>query len=192
MASIMRLSNTLGRLALAATLLLAPLTVTAEPRAAVDRAEAGLEEGVWLLEADLRLAPSKTMREAVDNGARLELQLDIEVYREYDWWPDERVARLTQRYTLRYHPLTRRVVSVAANSGTRESHGDLDDALRGLGRVRQLPVLDDALIADCDRCYGRVRAQLGVASVPLLLHPVHWFTDHWRTESPWFHWPIGT
>ena len=192
MASTMRLSNTLPRLALAATLLLAPLVATAEPLAAVEWADTELEEGIWLLNADLRLTPSATMREALDNGARLELVLASEVYREHEWWPDERVARLVQRYTLRYHPLSRRVVSIAVNSGARRNHADLDDALHRLGRLRRLPLLDHTLIDDGGQYHGRVRARIGVASVPLHLHPFHWFTDHWRTESPWFHWPIGT
>jgi hypothetical protein len=188
----MRLSNTpLARLALAAALLLTPPAVLADPLVAVEQASTELEEGVWLLDADLHLVPSETMRQAVDNGARLELRLTIEVYQEHGWWPDSAVAQLTQRYTLRYHPLTRRVVTTAHNSGIRRSYADLEDALRALGRLQRLPVLDQALLADRDRCYGRLRVQLGVASVPLLLQPVHWFTDHWRIESPWYRWPIG-
>ncbi|MFP4130621.1 MAG: DUF4390 domain-containing protein [Thiohalospira sp.] len=177
---------------LAAALCLTPLAAPGEPVATVERAESELEEGVWLLDADLRLVPSPTMREAVDNGARLELKATIEVYREQDWWPDESVAHLTQRYSLRYHPLTRRVVTTAHNSGDRRSYADLGNALRALGQLQPIPILDHALVDDCRRCYGRIRIELGVASVPLLHHPVHWFTNDWSLESPWFRWRIGT
>jgi len=176
---------------LATALFLAPPAALADPLVGVVEAATELEEGVWLLDADLRLVPSETMRQAVDNGARLELRLTIEVYREHAWWPDSTLAQLTQRYSLRYHPLTRRVVTTAHNSGLRRSYADLEDALRALGRLQRLPILDHTLLAGCDHCYGRLRAELGVASVPLLLQPVHWFTDHWRIESPWYRWPIG-
>jgi hypothetical protein len=76
----------------------------------------------------------------------------------------------------------------ALNSGDRDSFATLYSALNNLGRIRGLPVLDDAVLQSDKRYRVRLRARLSTEQYPAPLRILFFWRDQWHLESEWFEW----
>jgi len=133
----------------------------------VQGAKTTLKDGVYRLDALLTFALPKKVLEALDNGVLLTFALDIDVRqpRRYLW--DNSVASLEQRTTLQYFALTDQYL--------------LHNALRALGDIRGLPIIDAKLL-DPDKHYMvSIRSYLDFESLPVPL----------RMPSGWYSWDLG-
>lgn len=154
------------------------------------RASTELDEGVWYLDADIAWSPADDAREALDSGLTLDARLTIELTRRRGLLWDPEVAQLEQHYELRYHALTQRFIVRNRNSGEQSTFGSLESALRALGDVRRLPVIDDSLLDDDARYEVALRAELDMQKLggPLALIGFLW--NDWRVASEWERWPL--
>ncbi len=176
----------LGRLLLALWLVLASVTVHADaPDFRVDRVALRLEEGIYHLDADLRLALSREMAHALNNGLPLAFVLEFELYEPRRLLWDQQVARLTQEYVLRYHALSRRYLVFNRNTEQQRSFPTLEAALKALAHVDDLPVLDQALLRPGQPYLARVRIGLDEAQLPVPLRVKFFFKRAWKAQSPW-------
>jgi len=159
-----------------------------EGRFEVRSADLELEEGVYHMNARLALPISDAVRRGLAEGVPLNLELDIEIERVRQLLPNSRVAELTQRYHLEYNAVSARYTLRNVNSGQQESLPTVDAALERLSDIRDLPVLDRALIA-ADRLYeANVRAKVDYGSVPFTLRLVMFWVSDWHRESDWYTW----
>lgn len=177
-------------LALACVLLCTPAIGATGGFVQILKASTQLRDGVWYLDADIAWRPGDEAREALDSGLALEVKLDIIVSRQRKLLWDPNVAELEQRYTLRYHALTQRFIVVNRNSGEQFTFGSLDAALRALGDVRHLPVIDDSLLEEGERYHVALRAELDMKQLggPLALIAFLW--NDWRVASEWEQWRL--
>jgi hypothetical protein len=102
--------------------------------------------------------------------------------------PNSRVAELTQRYHLEYNAVSARYTLRNVNSGQQESLATVDAALEQLSDIRDLPVLDRALVANDRRYEANVRAKLDYGTVPFTLRLVMFWVSDWHRESDWYTW----
>lgn len=149
-----------------------------------------VQDGVIYMGADVDYELSEIAREALANGVDLTIELQIEVVRDRRFWVDRDVASLLQRYQLSYQPLSERFVTRNLNSGDQLSFGALPAALEYLGKVRDLPLLDDALLKPGKRYEIRVRAVLDTRDLAGPLRLINFFWGDWRLESEWYEWPL--
>lgn len=157
---------------------------------AVREATARLQDGVYLLDADIDFRFSEAALEALRNGIPLVLEIQIKVERSRNWLWDDTVAALGQRYSLQYHALSDRYVVHNLNTGQRQSYTTLDDALFVLGRVRDFPMLDRRLLETGGDYQASVRAALVVEQLPTPMRLWAYASDQWRLDSAWFSWPL--
>jgi CBS domain-containing protein len=148
------------------------------------------EAGVWYLDADIAWSPGDEAREALDSGLTLDVTLTIVLTKRRRLLWDPNVAELEQRYGLNYHALTQRFIVLNRNSGEQSTHGSLQAALRAMGEVRRLPIIDDSLLEDDENYDVGLRAELDVKQLggPLALISFLW--NDWRVESEWERWPL--
>lgn len=149
-----------------------------------------VQSGVIYLGADVDYELSEIAQEALANGVELTFELQIEVVRDRRFWLDRDVASLLQRYQLSYQPLSERFVTRNLNSGDQMSFAALPAALEHLGKVRNLPLLDDALLRPGKRYEIRVRAVLDTRDLAGPLRLISFFWGDWRLESEWYEWPL--
>lgn len=149
-----------------------------------------IDDGVIYLNADVDYELSEIAREALANGIELTIELQIEVVRDRRLWLDREVASLLQRYQLSYQPLSERFLVRNLNSGDQMSFAALSAALEQLGRVRSLPLIDDALLRPGKRYEIRMRAMLDTRDLAGPLRLISFFWGDWRLESEWFEWPL--
>lgn len=174
---------------LAAALALQPLHADGlEGRFEVRSADLELEDGVYHMNARLAMPISDVVRRGLAEGVPLNLELDIEIERVRQLLPNSRVADLTQRYHLEYNAVSARYTLRNVNSGQQESLGTVDAALERLSDIRDLPVLDRALIADDRRYEASVRAKADYGTVPFTLRLVMFWVSDWHRESDWYTW----
>jgi hypothetical protein len=174
---------------LAAATLTQPLHADGlEGRFEVRSADLELEEGVYHMNARLDLPISDAVRRGLAEGVPLNLELDIEIERVRQLLPNSRVAELTQRYHLEYNAVSARYTLRNVNSGQQESLANVDAALERLSDIRDLPVLDRALIAEDRRYEANVRAKADYGTVPFTLRLVMFWVSDWHRESDWYTW----
>lgn len=147
-----------------------------------------LVDGVFHLDARLQLVLSDEALDALDSGVPLTIELDIEFIRSRRFVLDTTDAALEYHYQLEYHPLTQRYIVRSLNSGHQDSFATLYSALNNLGRIQDLPIIDNSVL-EADGDY-RVRLRAGLAlhqySAPLRL--LFFWRDQWQLESEWFEW----
>ena len=157
----------------------------------VRTADTHLEAGVWYVDARIEYRLSTEAREALANGLTLTFQLEIDLVHTRRWLPDDEVASLLQNYELSYQPLTQRYVVRNTNSGQQSAHVTLLSALTELGRVRDLPLIDAALL-EPDATYEiAMRAILDQETLPGPLRVLAFWDSGLNLESEWRQWRLG-
>lgn len=165
-------------------------SVQAESEFAVRAVDTYLSGKVYHLDAEIDYTLTPEVLEALQNGVPLNMQVSIEVYRDRRWWWDEDIASLTQRYRVQYHALTERYVVENLNSGAPETFTSLRAALRALGRIRRLPLLDQNLLEAGEDYRARMRVELDIEALPAPLRPLAYLSSHWRLGSEWYDWSL--
>jgi hypothetical protein len=99
-------------------------------------------------------------------------------------------AELTLRYELEYKPLSQRYIVRNLNSGDQDSFATLYSALNNLGRIQDLPVIDESILLRDARYRMRLQAILGTQQYPAPLRLLFFWRDQWQLKSEWFEWPL--
>ncbi len=147
-------------------------------------------EGVLTLDARLQLVLSSEALEALDAGVPLTIELQLEMYRQRRFYLDALDVELAVRFELEYRPLSQRYIVRNLNSGNQESFATLYSALNTLGRIQELPIVDNNLLRD-DRDYRiRIRALLNTQQYPAPLRFVFFWRNEWQLKSDWFQWQL--
>jgi hypothetical protein len=175
--------------ALAALLWFQPLFADGlEGRFEIRTASLELRESVYQMNSRIALPISDAVRRGLAEGLPLSLELDLNIKRVRQLLPNSTVAELTQRYHLQYNAVSARYVLRNDNSGQQESLGTIDAALEQLADIRNLPVLDKALIQADRRYEANLRAKIDFGTVPFTLRLVMFWVSDWHRDSDWYAW----
>ena len=150
-----------------------------------------LEAGVWYVSAKVEYRLSTEALDALNNGLTLTFQLDIELVRKRRWLPDDGVASLLQSYQLSYQPLTQRYVVRNLNSGQQTSYVTLLAAVTELGRLRNLPLIDAALLEPGAAYEIAMRAGLDQETLPGPLQMLAFWDAGLDLHSDWWRGRLG-
>jgi len=156
----------------------------------VRSASTHLVEGVQVLDARLQLVLSDEALNALNNGVPLTIELNLEVIRIRRFMPDAVDAELDLRYELEYRPLSQRYIVRNLNSSNQDSFATLYSALNSLGRLENLPVVDDAILDPDSRYRMRLQALLSTQQYPAPLRMLFFWRDQWQLKSDWFEWQL--
>lgn len=156
----------------------------------VRSAYTSLKEGVVYLNAQIHYDLPDGAERALRSGVTLDLEIQVEVDRSRRFLPDRNVASLRQRFTLSYHALSERYVVRNVNSGEQRSFATLAGAREELGDLRDLPVIDKALLSDDVSYEMRIRAVLDRQRLPVPISTIASLFDDWRLASKWFIWRL--
>ncbi len=156
----------------------------------IRHAETYLDGDVLRLDADIDYRLPDDVREGLENGLAVILALEIHILRHRDWLWNETVAQLTQRYRLRYLPLSQQYEVINLNSGARYAYPSLTLALKHMDHPRALPLVDRRLLQADAQYLGALRAYIDADELPVTLRLLSHFTSGWRAGSDWYRWPI--
>jgi hypothetical protein len=156
----------------------------------VRSASTSVVDNVIHLEARLQLVLSDEALAALDSGVPLTIELNLEVIRERRFLPDPTDAQLLLRYELEYRPLSQRYIVRNLNSGNQDSFATLYSALNNLGRIQNLPVVDEAILERDEDYRMRLQALLSTQQYPAPLRLLFFWRDQWQLKSEWFEWSL--
>jgi hypothetical protein len=156
----------------------------------VRSASTSVVDNVIQLEARLQLVLSDEALAALDSGVPLTIELNLEVIRERRFLPDATDAELLLRYELEYRPLSQRYIVRNLNSGNQDSFATLYSALNNLGRIQNLPVVDEAILERDADYRMRLQALLSTQQYPAPLRLLFFWRDQWQLKSEWFEWSL--
>lgn len=154
----------------------------------VQHIQTRLLDKVYYLDAQLEYVLTEPMLEALHKSVPLTFVLNIEVFRTRNYWWNDAVTSLEQRYQLAYLPLTQQYQVRNLNSGAIYHLPALQIALSVLGTVVDLPLLDQDLLAVDQAYQARLRAQLDIEELPVPLRLLSYFSGEWRLRSEWYTW----
>lgn len=162
----------------------------ADTRIEISEASAALDEGVYELDARMRLRLPEAARKAIDAGLPLRLDYEIRISRVRHYMLDASVASLVQSHEISYHALSQRYLLRNRNTGEQQDFGILDAALERLSEVSGLPVIDAALLEEGPTYEVAIRAILDMGTVPDALRWLLFWTDDWSATSEWYTWTL--
>ncbi|MDH5394649.1 MAG: DUF4390 domain-containing protein [Gammaproteobacteria bacterium] len=153
-------------------------------------ANTSIKDHVYTLEAKMELNFSDDALDALRSGVPLIVLVNIEVLKDRNWWWDKTEAKLEQGYLLLYHALSEKYIIHNLNSGSQQNYISLKAALASLGRLDDLPLIDQNLLDKNAEYYVRLRTYLDIESLPAPMRPIAYISSQWQLESDWFSWPL--
>jgi hypothetical protein len=149
-----------------------------------------LADGVYRIGANVEFEFNETLHDALHNGVPLLIQLRIEVLRQRRWLWAGLVAELRQRFELQYHALSRRYLVSNFSTGVQRSFSTMKDALKYIGNVYDLPLIDANLLEPHQNYIVRMRADLDVESLPTPVRLWAYLGSAWSLKGDWYQWPL--
>lgn len=162
----------------------------AEPGFTIENISTQLEDGVYYVDADFRLELNQHAHEALDSGVALTFVINIHIQHHRLWLWNGVDADLTERYRLRYFPLTERYRVSNLNSGARHSYTTLTAALLAISRIRHLPVIDATLLESDTDYYVAMHIVLDTKQLPGPLKVMASIVPGWQMASDWREVPL--
>ena len=156
----------------------------------VRSASTELRDGVHRLDARLQLILSSEALDALSSGVPLIIELQAQIIRVRRLYFDGVDAEITKRFELEYRPLSERYLVRNLNSGEQDSFSTLYSALNSLGRIQDLPLIDDSLLAAGKPHRVRLRALLQTQQYPAPLRLLFFWRSQWQLKSEWLEWPL--
>ena len=146
---------------------------------------------VYYIDAQIDYGLNEEAVDALLNGVPLRFDVRVNVVERRRYFLDDTVHTVHSRNELSYHALTQRYVLRNTNSGAQTTFSTMAAALREMGNIERLPVLDAALLNERKRYRFELRTSLEVeSSGPLqVLTSLFWFND-WRIKSEWRRWAL--
>jgi len=156
----------------------------------VRTAETMLSNGVHMLDARLQLVLSSEALDALNAGVPLTIELQMQLIRVRRFYMDALDAELAVRFELQLSPVSQRYVVRNLNSGDQDSFATLYSALNSLGRITELPIIDDALLQPDKPYRVRARAMLQTQQYPAPLRLLFFWRSQWQLQSEWLEWML--
>jgi Domain of unknown function (DUF4390) len=145
------------------------------------------DEG-YQLDAELDIALTAAMQEAVRKGVPLYFVVEFELTRSRWYWLDQVVARATRERRIGYAPLTDQYkVSV---SGVSQNVASFADVKRILSRVRSWTVIEKGRLKPGEKYNAAVRFRLDSSQLPKPFQLNVLASKEWSLSSDWYRWPV--
>lgn len=171
---------------LAALLWLALHAALAAADLGVKSAAVSAGEDGFVLNAEFQVELNPRLEEVVARGVPLYIVADFELRRPRWYWFDEVVAQRSLTWRLSYHALTRQYR--LSTGALHQNFATLDDALRVLSRIRDLPVAERSVLRNGLAYEARLRMQLDLTQLPKPLQVSAIGDRDWNLGSDWHEW----
>jgi hypothetical protein len=149
-------------------------------------AQLEIGDDAYHLNADFDVALTQTLEDALARGVPLYFVLELNVWRERDWWFDKSVVSSTHTRRLSYNALTRQYR--LASGGLYQNFFQLDEALRVLGRVRGAPTVERKLLRRGRPHQAEIRMSLDASQLPSLFQLDALASPDWRLQVVAYTW----
>lgn len=167
-----------------------PVSHAQETDIAIRDVQTGLRDNTWYLSARVDYQLNRQMLDALQNGISLTFSLQVEVNAVRNWLPDAEIVTLQRDYELSWQPLSRGYVVRNPGNDEQTAHTTLFAALRELGTISDLPLIEASQLDPEARHEISLRALLDQQRLPGPLRMLAFWNDDFSLESDWHQWPL--
>lgn len=180
-----------NKLPLAAVLLLLALPAGADFK--VTEVQPRLDGKTLVLNGRLDLALTPKVEEALTKGIRLDVTIDVRLYRKRWFVWNQGRGSWTLHRRIWYHALSGQylVSASASDPDARESHGSMLEALKALGALDEVRLPLEGDVPAEGEYSVELRAGLDIEALPTPLRPVAYTSLDWRLNSGWTAWKLA-
>ena len=142
---------------------------------------------------------ASAIEEALKNGFSKEFRYTLNLYRSYNWWPDEFIAQKTILRHVKYDSV-KKLYAVRSSDGDRseeKSFTEFSQMLSWTGRLASVVVAPRSVLAPNEPYYIQLKAESRTPNIPAVLETILFFVSFndfstsWKT-SPEFTLKEGT
>jgi hypothetical protein len=145
------------------------------------------DEG-YQLDAQIEIALTSAMQEAVRKGVPLYFVVEFELTRGRWFWLDQVVARATRERRIGFAPLTDQYRITV--SGVSQNVSSFDEVKRILSRVRSWTVLEKGQLIPGEKYQAAVRFRLDNSQLPKPFQLNVLASREWSLSSDWYRWTV--
>ncbi|MDY0011941.1 MAG: DUF4390 domain-containing protein [Rhodocyclaceae bacterium] len=176
----------LGRILLAGALLLALAGTPLAAENQIRSAEILSTEDGYVLNADIDLALTGRLEEAIRRGVSVYFTTELEISRPRWYWLDEEVVHRTLEYRLSYHAITR---SYRLSVGSlHQSFETLEEAIRTMLRLRNWSVAERSALSPGQSYKVALRMALDTTQLPKPFLVTVIGSKDWNLATDWMRW----
>jgi hypothetical protein len=126
---------------------------------------------------------SDEVREAVENGVRLKVDLSVRLRdAAASWWEGD-LHQEVRSHSIHYHALAGMYQVSDETSLYPRIFATLDAALNALGKIEELPIIRRDALAKGHAYTLTLKAALDLDALPLPLRPMAYLSTAWKLES---------
>jgi len=170
-------------------LIMASPAQAAQPHG-IDIRQAGLTvaEDHYVLDAEMSVALSAPLEDALNKGVPLYFLLEFELIRPRWYWVNEKAAAFQQTFRLSYSTLTRQYrVGVGAFY---QNFTAPEEALQFMSRVRRREEIEPGAIAKGNSYTASLRLRLDTSQLPKPFNLNALGSREWSLGSDWYQWVV--
>jgi hypothetical protein len=167
----------------------------------VQRAEAHLSDGSYMLSANFDIRLQFVVEQALEQGVALYFVSEFTLTRPRWYWFDEVVARNEQTTRLSYNALTRQYR--ITRGALFQNFASLNDALLIIGHQSSEPIpasqlnggggyIQEKLFRKDNNYVAAARLHLDITQLPKPLQVDALTGDEWNIDSDWYRWIVRT
>ncbi len=176
--------------ALFGLLLTALLWPSLLPAFQVEKANARLEHGQFVIDVQIDYDFSDDVLEALANGVPLTTEVHIQVRRDGAWiWEDD-IVDFRVRSQIRYLPVSALYQVTDLDTAERRNYVSRDTAIRELGDLQGLPVVGEDQLEKGEDYELKIKASLDIEALPLPLRPKAYISSDWNLSTGWTVWRL--
>ena len=148
-------------------------------------------EDAVLLSANFDFNLPGSVRDALDQGVDIIFVIAVEVAETRSLQPDNRIVDIDIRKRLGYHTLAKKYTVDDLTFGQSNSYHALETALKEVGRLYQIHLIDTSVARAHPDALVRLRINLSLSDLPFPLRLQALVQPAWHITSPWFAWKIN-
>jgi hypothetical protein len=153
------------------------------------RAQLAPADDGYTLSVEFAIDLGARFEEALTNGVALNFKLEFTLARKRWYWIDEHIAGHVVDYRLSYNTLTRQYrLSVG---GLHRNFATLEEAMRVLGRVADLLVVDKSAVKAGETYLAATRLSLDKGQLPKPLQLDAFASKDWQVDAKVLRWQFA-
>ena len=170
--------------------LLSPNSIAGTYSINIDSAGGEIIENMYNVNANITYQLGTENRDALEHGIPLEFDIDFRIKKYRPWIWDQTLITRTITYRLEHQPLSGDFLVTRLNDGDLEQFQNLEDVLEYIGKIKNFPLIDSAILETSGTFYAQVKIHLKIEALPAPLRPLAYISSEWRLSSPWQTWVI--
>ncbi|MBF8268355.1 MAG: hypothetical protein HW386_64 [Gammaproteobacteria bacterium] len=156
----------------------------------ISSATSELAGEAYQLDASIKFNFDSEVRDALEHGVSINIDVIIRIKRERNWLWDPKVKEEVLNFKLEQHPLSNRYLVTELGSDSRKQFSTLEEALNYLGTIDDRLLISKTALAEDENYIGMIKAKVNTETLPAVIRPVASASKKWQLDSPWFKWSI--